>query len=204
MRPWILGTLWLCAGCASTSIPDPKVAADAYAQAARAGDADAIYGMMTSEARKARTREDIQKVVAGERGELADEARDITAKSARVQATARLRFEDGEEVALDLKGGRFWITSAGALPGGSRTPEEALDALRRVVARRSYAGLMRVLTPQTRAMVEQDLRSLVEGLEKPGTLPVQISGDTASVQVPGGHHVRMKREGGVWRIEDFD
>ena len=31
--------------------------------------------------------------------------------------------------------------SAGALPGGARTPEEALDQLRRVLARRSYAGV---------------------------------------------------------------
>jgi hypothetical protein len=73
-----------------------------------------------------------------------------------------------------------------------------------VLARRSYAGLMRVLSPATRAAIEQDLRALVTGLEKPDTLPVQAAGDSATVSVPGGHHVRLKREGGVWRIDDFD
>jgi len=24
------------------------------------------------------------------------------------------------------------------------------------------------------------------------------------VTVPGGHEVKLKREGGVWRVEDFD
>ncbi|CAN5380818.1 hypothetical protein BH09MYX1_BH09MYX1_49580 [soil metagenome] len=191
-------------GCVSHSVPDPRDAARVYADAAAKGDADGIYDMMTTEAQKSRPRDEVRKVVADERGELGDVATALRAPHTRVQATARLRYDDGEEAALDLKDGLFWVTSAGALPGGARTPEEALDQLRRVVARRSYAGLMRVLSPQTRAMIEQDLRSLVDGLEKPDTLPVQIAGDTATVEVPGGHHVRMRRDGAVWRIDDFD
>jgi hypothetical protein len=72
------------------------------------------------------------------------------------------------------------------------------------VARRSYAGLVRILTPSARASLEQDLRGLVTGLERPDTLPVETRGDEASASVPGGHHVKLKREGGLWRVEDFD
>jgi len=193
-----------CVGCANGSIPDPKEAAQDYATLAQKGDGDRIYDMMTSEGQKARTRDDVKKIVETERQELADQAKAMTAASTRVQATARLRFDDGEETALELRGGRFWVTAAGALPGGAHTPEAALDQLRRVVARRSYAGLLRVLTPRTRAMIEQDLRGLVEGLENADTLAVHVTGDSASVIVPGGHHVRLKREGGVWRVDDFD
>jgi hypothetical protein len=190
--------------CASSRVPDPKEAASEYATAAARGDADAIYEMMTTSAQKARSKEDVRRLVADERAELAEQAKALSAKDARAESTARLRFDDGEETALELKNGKFWVTSAGAVPGGARTPEEALDQLRRVVARRSYAGLMRVLSPATRAAIEQDLRALVIGLEHPDTLPVQISGDSANVLVPGGHHVRMKRDGGVWRVDDFD
>jgi hypothetical protein len=204
--------LALCAGCigafgsacASRSVPDPKVAAAAYAKAAARGDSSALYAMMTSSARKARSKDDVDRLVAEERGELAEQARAIASKDARVDARARLRFEDGEEAALDLREGRFWVTSAGTMPGGAATPEEALDELRRVVARRSYAGLVRVLSPSTRAAIEEDLRALVTGLERPDTLQVQTNGDAASANVPGGHHVRLKREGGIWRIQDFD
>jgi hypothetical protein len=63
---------------------------------------------------------------------------------------------------------------------------------------------MRVLSPATRAAMENDLRALVEGLNEPGTLPVKANGDAAVVNVPGGHQVKLKREGGVWRVEDFD
>ncbi len=191
-------------GCAGQGVPDPRSAANDYAAAAARGDSDAIYGMMTASAQKSRSRDDVKKIVASEREELAEQAAALRSKDARAQATARLKFDDGEEAALDLHDGRFWVTSAGALPGGARTPEQALDQLRRVVARRSYAGLMRVLSPATRAAIEQDLRSLVVGLDKPDTLQIQVTGDNAVVNVPGGHHVRLKREGGVWRVDDFD
>ena len=199
-----MSTALLLAGCLGGGVPDPKSAADDYAAAAAKGDADAIYSMMTTSAQKSRSKEDVRRLVAEQRGELADQAKQVTAKDARVEATARLRYEDGEEAQLELRDGRFWITSSGALPGGSRTPEQALDQLRRVLARRSYAGLMRVLSPATRAAIEQDLRSLVTGLERPETLHVQVNGDAASVTVPGGHSVKLKREGGVWRVDDFD
>jgi hypothetical protein len=191
-------------GCTGHAVPDPKSAADDYAAAASRGDADAIYEMMTTSAQKSRSRDDVRRLVKEQRGELSEQAKLVTARDARVEATARLRYEDGEEAQLELRDGRFWITSSGALPGGSRTPEQALDQLRRVLARRSYAGLMRVLTPATRAAIEQDLRSLVLGLERPETLHVQVTGETAVVTVPGGHTVKLKRDGGVWRVDDFD
>jgi len=202
----VLALAALCgtAGCASGAVPDPQSAADAYAKAAARGDSDALYDMLTEDGQKARSRDEVKRIVADQRAELADQAKALTAPDARVKSQAQLRFEDGEEASLELRGGRFWVTSAGALPGGARTPEEALDQLRRVAARRSYAGLMRVLTPRTRAAIEDDLRSLVEGLERPDTLGVQVKGDAAMVDVPGGHHVRLRREGGIWRVEDFD
>src|SRR5439155_21083319 len=113
-----------------TTVPEPRDAAQQYAEAAQRGDADAIYEMMSDSARKSRSRDDVRKIVADERAELAEQAKSISARDARVEATARLRFEDGEETALDLKDGKFWVTSAGALTGGARTTEEALDQLR--------------------------------------------------------------------------
>ena len=196
--------LCILAGCASSSVPDPRIAARAYADAALRGDADKLYAMMTTSARQMRSRAETHRIVEEERGELADQARDIDRSDIRVEATARLRFADGEEAALELRDGHYWVTAAGAFPGGARTPEEALDQLRRVLARRSYPALMRVLSPATRAAIENDVRALVDGLSEPGTLPVHLSGDAAVIAVPGGHQVKLKREGGIWRVDDFD
>ena len=202
-RPSVALLLGLAA-CASSSVPDPRAAAQAYGEAAASGDVERVYGMLSNSSRAARSKEETLKMLADEREELADQGKDVGSRDARVEATARLRYADGEEAALELRAGRYWVTSSGALPGGGRTPEEALEELRRVLARRSYAGLMRVLSPATRAAVENDLRSLVDGLSEPDTLPVKMNGETAVVGVPGGHQVKLKRDGGVWRVEDFD
>ncbi len=190
-------------GC-SPSVPDPKTAVEEYRRAAERGDGDALYGMLTESGRKEKSREDVRRAVAEQKAELAERGKLLGSPDTRVEAVARLRFEDGEEATLDLRDGRFQVTSSGALPGGARTPEQALSGLRQVLARRSYAGLMRVLSPGTRAAIENDLRSLVLGLERPETLEVRANGDVATVLVPGGHHVRLRREAGVWRVDDFD
>jgi hypothetical protein len=190
--------------CASRAGPDPRDAARAYGDAAARGDAAALYAMMSSESRRDRSHDDVTRMLVEERPELAEQGAALAQPGARVTATARLRYADGEEAALDLRDGRYWVTAAGALPGGGRTPGEALEQLRRVLARRSYTGLMRILSPATRAAIESDVRSFVDGLDEPETLPVQVTGDTALVPVPGGHQVKLKRESGVWRVDDFD
>jgi hypothetical protein len=190
--------------CASHAVPDPRDAARAYGDAAARGDAGALYAMMSTESRHDRSHDDVTRMLVEERPELAEQGAALAQPGARVTATARLRYADGEEAALDLRDGRYWVTAAGALPGGGRTPGEALEQLRRVLARRSYTGLMRILSPATRAAIESDVRSFVDGLNEPETLPVQVTGDTALVPVPGGHQVKLKRESGVWRVDDFD
>src|SRR5579859_380555 len=148
------------------------------------GDGDALYAMMTESSRQSRSKAAIEALIADERRELAEQGKELARAEVRVEATARLRYADGEEAAVELRDGRYAVTAAGALPGGARTPEEALEQLRRVLARRSYAGLMRVLSAATRAAMENDLRSLVDGLNEPGALEVKITGDAALVPVP--------------------
>src|SRR6202034_2894928 len=122
----------------------------------------------------------VKRLLVSEKPELTETAKALADPAVHMRATARLRFGDGEEVALDLARGRFAVTSAGTLPGAARTPEAALEELRRALARRSHPRLLRLLSPATRSMIEQDLRTFVNGLEHPETLPIHTSGDAAS------------------------
>jgi hypothetical protein len=195
----------LSLGCGAGRVPDPRNAVSAYAEAAAHGDADAIYDMMSAQGRRALSREEVRRIVSDERAELADQGKAVTAPGVVVRSRARVRFADGEDATLVVnEEGAFRIATADALPAGARSPEQALEQLRRVLARRSYAGLMRVLSPATRSAIESDLRNLVIGLEHPEGLEVNVAGDAATVQIPGGHEVKLRREAGVWHVEDFD
>lgn len=190
--------------CGGPTIPDPREAARAYADAARRGDADAIHAMLTREAQRDFGPEGTRRLVQESRPELLRQSQALTSSDARVEAMAEVRFADGESALLELQGSQFRVGSAGTLPSRARTPAQALDDLRKALARRSYPALLGVLSNESKSALENDLRSLVLGLEQPETLDIRVSGDTAEVQVPGGHVVKLKREAGVWRVEDFD
>lgn len=203
-RACVIAVVLSSIGCGGGSVPDPKDAVKAYAQAAARGDADAIYGMLSEKGRRSLSRQDLTRIIVDEKSELADQAKALESPASVIKARARVKFADGEDATLELEKDGFRISSADALPVGARSPAQALAALRRVLARRSYAGLMRVLSPSTRSAIENDLRSLVTGLENPEGLEIDVSGDRATVQVPGGHEVKLRREAGVWHVEDFD
>ncbi|MCS6900002.1 MAG: hypothetical protein RMJ98_09900 [Myxococcales bacterium] len=201
----MLGFLWLLLlGCGASALPNPREAVQAYARAAQAGDADALHEMLTERSQRALGKDGVHQAVEDARMELGEQGQRLADPSVRVEQTARVRYGDGEEVVLVFENGAFRISSADALPAGAKTPGQALEQLRRVLARRSYAGLMRVLSRETRDAIERDLRGLVEALERPEGLEVKVQGDTALVPLSGGHRVRLRREGGRWAVEDFD
>lgn len=191
-------------GCASQHVPDPKVTAHAYARAVKRGDADAVYALLTPEGQRALGAAGTKQLVRESQAELRQTARAIEAPGARVEASAEARFSDGESAVLVLEDGRFRLDSASLLPARPRTPSQALSGLRRALSRRSYPALMALLASDSENALESDIGALVEGLEHPETLDIQVNGDAAEVQLPSGHLIKLKREAGVWRVLDFD
>jgi hypothetical protein len=160
--------------------------------------------MLTRDAKRTYGAAGARKLMEDAQEELKRRGQALSSQQTTARAHATVRFADGELAELVVQDGEFRISAADALPTGARTPAQALGELRRALARRSYAGLMRVLTAESRGAVDSDLRSLVAGLEYPDTLDVKVTGDTARVEIPGGHWVTLRREAGVWRVEDFD
>lgn len=194
----------LTVACAAPRMPDPKLVAMQYAHAAQAGDSEQIYALLSRQSQRDFGRQGTRQLVLQSKAELAHQAKALQKPDLRVEALAEIRFDDGESALLELEGGVFRLSSLGTVPSQARSPAEALGDFRRALARRSYPALLGVLSLETRGALEGDLRSLVEGLENPDSLDVKVSGDNAVVVVPGGHQVKLRREAGVWRIQDFD
>jgi hypothetical protein len=194
----------LAMGCAEARMPDPKLAAANYAEAARSGDSERIYALLSREAQRDFGHQGTRELVQQAKTELRRQGTALLAGGGQVEASAEIRFEDGESALFDLQDGAFRLSSLGTVPSRARSPAEALGDFRRALARRSYPALVGVLCQETRGALEGDLKSLVEGLENPETLDVKVSGDNAVVDIPGGHQVKLRRESGVWQILDFD
>ncbi|HEX3852148.1 MAG TPA: hypothetical protein VHW01_14350, partial [Polyangiaceae bacterium] len=164
----VLGLLaGLAGGCAEARMPDPKLCAERYAEAARSGDSERIYALLSREAQRDFGRQGTRELVQQAKAELGRQGTALLAPGTQVQASAEIRFDDGESALFDLQDGAFRLSSLGTVPSRARSPAEALGDFRRALARRSYPALLGVLSRETRAALEGDLKSLVEGLENP-------------------------------------
>jgi hypothetical protein len=199
----IAGFAIFLVGCARPAVPDPRDAALEYARAARAADSAAIYALLSRQSQQELGKEGTARLVTDVKSELQHSGQAVEKGPLTVQASAEIRFVDGESAVLHLESGSFKVGAVGTLPSGATTPTQALDELRQALARRSYPALVRVMSRSTRGAMENDLAALVEGLEDPQTLQVEEKGDRATVQLPDGHVVELKREDGVWKVENF-
>jgi hypothetical protein len=200
--PFLAALSCLSAGCGRPALPDPRKTALDYADAAVRGDSARIYALLSREARRSLGRDGTRRLVREARRELEVQGRALRAPRVTVEATAEVLLSDGSEVELSLEDGEFRVDAAATLPSAARTPAQALDGLRRALVRRSYPALLRVLSVEARGALERDLRALVDGLQDPASLDVKVNGDRADIELPGGHSVSLKREQGVWRVED--
>ncbi len=193
----------LGSACVRQRVSDPSQAVKAYQQAAQRGDADALYAMLSARSQRELGPERTRALVRDAKQELSQSAARLGQPLTTPAALAAIRFDDGETSTLTLEEGLFKISAAAALPSAARTPAEALADLRRALSRRSYPALVRVLSEETRGALEHSVSAMVRGLEEPETLDVEVEGDAAEIALPGGHVVKLKRESGFWKVEDF-
>jgi predicted ArsR family transcriptional regulator len=185
-------------------MPDPRLAAQRWSDALQRGDAEVVYSLLSQSAREALGREGVRQLLDRDRKELVAAAAAATGPNARVETLARVSYSDARSALVVLEDGAFRVAAAAALPAHAASPEAALQELREVLARRSFAGLIRVLTADAGQVLDAHLASVVEALGDPATVEIEIDGRRATARLPGGHTVKLEREDGAWRVRDFD
>jgi hypothetical protein len=193
-----------CLACSGARIPDPKLAAQRWNDALQRADVEAVYALLSESARQAWGREGVQRMLARDRKELLGVASAATGPNVQLETTARVSYGDGHSASVVLEDGAFRVAAAAALPAHAATPEAALQELREVLARRSFAGLLRVLTADAGRTLDSHLTSVAAALADPAAAEIEVDGRRATVRLPGGHTVKLEREDGAWRVRDFD
>ena len=191
-----------CGGAAGTS--DPSSVVRRYGRALRAGDAPGAWDLLDADARRGRTEEEHTALMRANAEELRAQGEALVARAApgQVAAQARVRLRSGEAIVLVLEDGRWRIEGGVFDAAGLATPLDAVAALRRALMRRDLRGVERVLSRQTRAEWEEEVRRVVDATEDPSDLEVEVQGNRARVRTTGGGSIELVRESGEWRVVD--
>jgi len=196
--------LALPAACGPQALPDPRLTARRWVAAVQARDEAAMYELLTDSARREHGREGVARLLATDREELLGLGRAATASTAVLETHADVSFGGDRTARVVLEEGRFRVAAAAALPAGAASPRDALRELRDVLAQRSFAGLLRVLTRESAQSLDGGLEDVVEALAEPSTVAIEVEGRRATARLPGGHTVTLEREDGIWRVKEVD
>ncbi len=170
----------------------------------RAGDGEAVRALLSQRARQRFDADQVGKLLKRDAAELEALSSAVAQSDARVEVTAELRGPEGWSVRLVDSGAGFQLAASDSMPGAALRPTDALRELRAVLRRRSYHGLLRVLTRDTASALDADMAALVEALSQIDSLRVEVEGRRAVVDLADGHRVVLEREDGVWKIRDFN
>lgn len=193
----------LLSGCAGvTRVESPASTVRSYASALAEGDARTAWALLDEEARRGRTEREHAELMAQNASELASQGEVLASAAERVEATARVPLRSGETVVLVLEDGAWRIDGGVLDAAGLGTPLDAVAAFRRALMRRDLDGIERVLSRQTRAEWEEEVRRLVEATAAPDDLDIEVQGNRAHVRMTGGGSIELVRESGEWRIVD--
>lgn len=193
-----------CVSCATAPLPDPRSVAQSWARAVEHGDANAAQALLDERGRRAHGQKGVAESLRQHRKELLETARATTSSGARLETTATVSFRDDRAARVVVEEGRYRIAAAGAFPAAAVTPLDAIRELREVLRRRSFAGLSRVLSRDTGRTLEAGVQDLVNALDEPSTLDIDVEGRRAVARLPGGQQIELVREDGVWRVKDID
>ncbi len=207
MRRVLAPSFLLCAlvGCGARAGEEgPSRTVARYAGALSRGDATAAWALLDEEARRGRSEAQHAALMATNATELREQGEALAraARPERIEAQARVHLSSGEAIVLVLEEGGWRIDGGVLDAAGLATPLDAVAAFRRALMRRDLPGLERVLSRQTRAEWEEEIRRLVEGTEDADDLEVEIQGARARVRTTGGGSIELVRESGEWRVVD--
>ncbi len=202
---WLLLFALAFVGCGGGPREEgPSRAVERYAGALARGDAPAAWALLDEEARRGRTAARHGELMTANATELREQAEALAraAGAETIDAHARVELASGESVVLVLEEGG-WRVDGGVLDAaGLATPLDAVAAFRRALMRRDLPGIERVMSRQTRAEWEEEIRRLVESTEDPDDLEVELQGNRARVRTTGGGSIELVRESGEWRVVD--
>lgn len=196
---------------------DPQATLHAYAHALDQGRADEAYGYLSDDARRGMSLEAFRRTVKDDPEGVAEMGRSLERATSPALVTATITSAGGQELHLILEKGQWRVDASSIDLYAQDTPRHAILGFVRAIERQRYDLIMRYVPDAHRAGLDAaKLRAAWEGRDKDEiaqvvaalkhALPagaIEETGARAALQYGSGS-IQLVREGGLWKIENFD
>ena len=197
--------VFLILGCSpAPPMPPAQDALQAYLKAVEADDAAGLHAMMTERAQQDLSVTDVGALLKRDRNEFRSRAKEFRGVTSASRGGATMFLTGDRELALQLEAGEFRIQSAGLVPQQARTPEDAARQLRDAVLARDFVRIAGALSDEGRAAFQRAFEQLELSLAQLNTAVVDVREDRATIEFLDGRVIALRREGAVWRVEEFE
>jgi hypothetical protein len=226
MRARVAVPLWLLVGafvsasvtgCIGLRTDDPSGVLHAYAHALEEGRADDAYRMLSDEARRGVSLDAFRRMVHDSNDDVREIGQALSRPTAPPVVTAQITAPSGQEIDLVLENGRWKVEATAIDLYAQDSPRHAVQGFVRALERKRYDVILRYVPDGHKEGLDAaKLKTAWEGHDKEEmdqvlaalkqSLPnASIEETGESAQMPYGAGVlRLVREHGLWKIEDFD
>ena len=195
-----LGVL-LAFGCTPQGALPPVSHVSQFAQAVEKADAERVHALLDAKSQRLVTVDGVRRMLEDGGEELRAWARAASGTDVDISVTSIHPVTTLELVKND--DGFSLVSDGFALRGGS-SPVVTLSQLRNALEDRNEVALMLLLSRESLGRLERKLDGLASALQNVVANEVEVSVDRATVRLEAGHRVELRREGGVWKVQDFE
>ena len=211
----------LCAafawGCVGAGGRDPESTLHAYAAALEQGRTADAYHLLSDEARRSLSYEAFKKILESSPEDAKEIGRALSRPTTPAVITATVTAPSGEALELVWNDGQ-WKVEANAIDlYRDDTPRHAVEGYVRALERKRYDVILRYVPESHREGLDvAKLKAAWEGPDKDDTEQVlanlKLALPSASIEEVGDHAqlaygsgvMKLVREHGKWKIEDFN
>jgi hypothetical protein len=214
--PLILALAALAPACANRS-QDPESTLHAYAKALEDGRAEDAYRLLGDEARRGISFEAFKKTLESNPADAKEIGLALSRPTTPAVITATVTAPSGETLELVWNDGQWKVEATSIDLYRDDTPRHALEGYARALERKRYDVILRYVpeahregldAPKLKAAWEgpdkDEIEQVLAGLKQAlPTASIEETGDHAQMAYGAGV-IKLVKEHGRWKIEDFD
>ncbi len=195
----------------------PSAALGRYGDALNRGDYEAAYGLMSEAFRAKHTRQEYVRMLKENQREVTATASRLKGRHSGMEVSAEFFFGVGDTMRLVQEQGAWRIASNPMVFYSQATPRDALRSAMRAYHLKRWDVMLRFVPDKwAKAMDEKKMELQFTGPQKEQIstmmniiqanldLPIDERGKEARMPYGGSFEVSFVREGGQWKIKDFD